>query len=217
MNVIPVVNCPDVACAEAKFAALRKFLPAGSFVHADITDGIWSAHPTLNDPSAWARLVLPFALEAHLMVERPEEVADDWFTAGAQRIVVHAETVDAAVVHRLLDLAANHRAELMLSIAPGTDAGMLEPLIARFGERLAAFQVLAVHPGAAGQRFGNEAIGRIVSLRGFAPHATIEVDGGMDPGTAKLVKDAGADTIVSASYIFNSGDPARAYVELKGI
>ena len=214
MNVIPVINCPDEACAREKFATLKRFLPAGSFVHADVTDGIWSAHPTLRDPSAWARLASPFALEAHLMVERPEEIADDWLTAGARRIIVQAETVDGAGVYRLLELAAQHRADLMLSTAPGTDLGSLEPLIARFGDRIAAFQVLAVHPGAAGQRFGEEALARIVSLRGAVPHAIIEVDGGIDPGTARLVKDAGADTIVSASYIFN-GDPEKAYETLK--
>ena len=217
MNVIPVINCPDESCAREKFAVLKKFLPAGSFVHADITDGVWSTHATFSDPSEWARLALPFALEAHLMVERPEEIADDWFTAGARRIIVHLETVDGTGIYRLLELAARHQAELMLSIAPGTDTGSLEPLIARFDERLAAFQVLAVHPGAAGQRFGNEAIARIISLRGLAPHATIEVDGGMNPETVRLVKNAGADTIVSASYIFNSGDPERAYEELKEI
>ncbi len=217
MEVIPVVNCPDEACAASAFAALRTFLPPGSRVHADVTDGAFAAHPALNDPSAWGRLAPPFALEAHLMVERPEDVADDWLTAGAVRIVVHAETVDAAAMFRLLGLAERHHAEVMVAFAPGTDLGIAERLHARFGERLAAFQVLTVRPGAAGQPFGADAVERVAALRRLAPHATIEVDGGIDPRTAKLVKDAGADTVVSASYIFRSGDPRRAYEELKAI
>lgn len=217
MNVIPVINCPDAACAEAKFAELGKFLPAGSLVHADITDGSFSAHHTLSEPAAWARLMPPFALEAHLMVEQPEDVADDWLTAGVRRLIVHAETVDAAAVRRLLDLTAQHNAELMLATAPGADPGLLAPLIARFGQWLAAFQVLAVPPGAAGQSFEKEALLRIASLRHLVPHATIEVDGGMNPDTARLVKAAGADTIVSASYVFGSSDPAAAFEQLKNV
>ncbi len=217
MEVIPVINCPDEACAAASFATLRTFLAPGSRVHADVTDGAFAAYPALNDPAAWGRLAPPFALEVHLMMERPEEVADDWFTAGAVRIVVHAETVDAAAVFRMLDLAERHHAELMIAFAPGTDLGLAERLHARFGERIRAFQVLTVHPGAAGQPFGMDAIERIISLRRLAPHATIEVDGGIDPRTAALVKAAGADTVVSASYIFKNKDPRRAYEELKAI
>ena len=49
------------------------------------------------------------------------------------------------------------------------------------------------------------------------PHAIIEVDGGITPETAKWAKDAGADIVVSASYIFGSKDPEGAYEELKKI
>jgi ribulose-phosphate 3-epimerase len=213
MNVLPVINCPDRECAVRKIAILREFLPHGEFVHMDVTDGIWSAHRTWNDPLGWARVGGAFALEAHLMVERPEDVADDWFSAGARRLAVHAETIDGAALYRLLHLAERHKGEIMLATAPGDDfEAHIMPFIERFGERLTAFQVLAVHPGASGQHFdGKEAIARITFLRQAAPHATIEVDGGMNPETARLVKAAGADTVVSSSYLFNNGDPRRAY------
>ncbi len=218
MNVIPVINCPDAACAAGKIAVLRKFLPPGALVHIDVTDGEFSDHPTWNDPSGWADLHSPFPPEVHLMVARPEEWADDWFTMGARRLVVHAETADFASVHRLLDLAARHHGEIMLSSVPASDPELLGRYARRFGERLGAYQVLTVPPGAAGQRFGgDEAIERVAFLRRSAPHATIEVDGGMDPETARLVKIAGADTIVSASYIFGSDDPGKAYERLENI
>jgi ribulose-phosphate 3-epimerase len=77
--------------------------------------------------------------------------------------------------------------------------------------------VLAVLPGAAGQKFLSEDLEKIMVLRQASPSAIIEVDGGMNPETARLVKTAGADTIVSASYIFGSGDPKKAYEELRKI
>ncbi len=218
MNVIPVINCPDAACAAGTLAIVKGFLAPGAMVHIDVTDGEFSDHRTWNDPSGWADLRSPFPPEVHLMVARPEEWADDWFTAGARRLVVHAETADLAAVHRLLDLAAQHHGEIMLSSVPASDPELLARYVRRFGERLTAYQVLTVAPGAAGQRFGgDEAIERVAFLRRSAPHATIEVDGGMDPRTARLVKDAGADTVVSASYLFGSKEPGRAFKELEEI
>lgn len=217
MNVIPVINCPDIECVRKKLEVAKTFLRGGDLIHLDVTDGMFSAHKTWSDPFAWARLMSPFPLEVHLMVEQPEDHADDWFTAGARRLVVHIETVTHASLHRLLDLAEGHRGEIMLSSMPGTDSAAFGPFIQKFGERLAAFQVLAVPPGAAGQRFEPEALEAVTSLRQWVPGATIEVDGGMDPETARLVKAAGADTIVSATYIFGSEDPKKAYEELRKI
>lgn len=217
MNVIPVINCPDASCAQKKLEIAKTFLPAGDPVHIDITDGIFSTHKTWSDPFAWAKLRSPFPLEVHLMVEQPEEHADDWFTAGARRLVVHAETVTHTSLRRLLDLADQRHGEIMLSSLPDADPELVESLAHGFGERVMAFQVLAVHPGAAGQTFMPEVLEKIMVLRQAAPNATIEVDGGMDPEMARLVKAAGADTIVSASYIFGSADSGKVYEELRNI
>ena len=215
MNVIPVINCPDAACAGPKAATIKTFLEPGSFVHIDVEDGLFVARRTWNDPFASANLFAPFLIEAHLMVTQPEEHADNWFTAGARRLIVPMDAVNPETLRELLDLAEAHRAEIMLSTMPGADPESIGPFLKRFGsERLASFQVLAVPPGAAGQPFSAEAVGRIGFLRQAVPHATIEVDGGMNPETVRLVKAAGADTIVSSSYIFNAADPKKAYEEL---
>jgi ribulose-phosphate 3-epimerase len=77
--------------------------------------------------------------------------------------------------------------------------------------------VLAVQLGAAGQQFLSFTEEKVRFLREEMPDATIEVDGGMTPETARRVKKVGADTIVSASYIFNAVDPKKAYEELREI
>ena len=74
--------------------------------------------------------------------------------------------------------------------------------------------MLAVQPGPVGQEFLPFVCEKIKFLREEFPDAIIEVDGGMNPETAGQVKEAGADTIVSASYIFNAVDPKKAYEEL---
>lgn len=80
-----------------------------------------------------------------------------------------------------------------------------------------AFQVLAVEPGPAGQKFLPFATEKVRFIREALPDAIIEVDGGMDLETARRVKDAGADTITSSHYIFDSADPKKAYEELSAI
>jgi ribulose-phosphate 3-epimerase len=217
MNVIPVINCADKVCAEKKLAVVKTFLPEGELLHLDVTDGIFSAHKTWSDPFAWASLASPFPLEVHLMVEQPEEHADNWLTAGAKRLVVHIETITPASLEHLIVIAESHRGEIMLSSNPETDPEAMTPFIDHAAGRINAFQVLAVHPGAAGQPFMPSTLQKISLLRQAMPNAIIEVDGGMNPETVAAVKAAGADTVVSSSYIFNATDPKLAYQALKNL
>jgi ribulose-phosphate 3-epimerase len=213
MNVIPVINCPDVECVIKKLETAKSFLYEGDMVHLDITDGSFSQQKTWNEPLAWVNLKSPFTLEVHLMVDHPEEHADNWFAAGARRLIVHAESITPESLHVITQAAERYKVEVMLSSRPET---MIED-ITPFLKYCNAFQVLAVNPGAAGQVFMPFVKEKIAFLREEMPNATIEVDGGMNPETALAVKAVGADTIVSASYIFDSADPKTAYETLRNI
>jgi len=79
------------------------------------------------------------------------------------------------------------------------------------------FQVLAVNPGPAGQKFQHQALDKIRFLRSHYPESVIEVDGGINEETAHLARKAGADIVTSASYIFSSDDPAAAYQKLLAV
>lgn len=213
MNVIPSINCKDAECVREKIETLKLFLEPQNFVHLDVTDGVFTSYKTWSDPKGWMALASPFALEVHLMVEFPLEHAEDWLAAGAQRLVVHTETLNNDVLHGLLQLTNRYRAQIMLTSKPETTNDELEPFLTRF----ATFQVLAVTPGAAGQKFLPFVVDKIRFLRESSPDATIEVDGGIDRETAYLVKSAGADTIVSAHYIFDAKDPGVAYKALEAL
>jgi len=213
MVVIPSINCSDEQCVVEKIATLKKFLAVDAFVHLDVTDGVFSSRKTWSAPQTWMSFGTRFALEVHLMVEFPLEYADDWFTAGARRLVVHAETLEGNTLHALRRIAESHKGELALTSRPDTTNDELEAFVPRF----TAFQVLAVTPGAAGQEFLPVALEKIQFLRDMSPDATIEVDGGINIETARLAKAAGADTVVSAHYLFDSGDPQKAFRELMNI
>jgi transketolase len=211
MEVIPVINCPDAQCAREKIAVAKTFLSREHFIHVDATDGAFTFHKTWSNPTDWANLRVPFQLEVHLMVEQPEKYIESWIAAGAKRLIVHVETADERSLKAMLEKCAKRNVELMLSSRPETSVKKLEPYLHHFK----MFQVLAVHPGPASQKFLPLMLDKIKLLRRKVPDAIIEVDGGVVPGTARKMKSAGADIIVSGSYLFGSKDPEAAYEELK--
>jgi ribulose-phosphate 3-epimerase len=213
MNVIPVINCPDVGCVRKKIEVAKTFLKKGDLLHLDVTDGVFATHKTWADPLEWVTLRSPFALEVHLMVSHPEDYIDNWLVAGARRLIVHAESLNPRSMSVIFSTAKRYGAEVMLSSRPDLAVEDIEPYLEYFH----SFQVLAVAPGPAGQKFLPFITEKIVFLRERLPDVTIEVDGGMDPETARRAKESGADTVVSSSYIFNNADPKKAYRELTAI
>jgi ribulose-phosphate 3-epimerase len=210
MTVVPVINCPDAACVEKTIGCAQKFLHSGDWVHLDVTDGVFSTHETWHDPAAWTAMKIPFNFEVHLMVAHPEDYVTSWCAAGAKRIIVHVETMTSESARDILAVCREKGAEVMLASNPGTPIEALKPYFDLFSE----FLVLAVHPGPAGQSFNPSVLEKIKALRREGA-IIIEADGGMNPLTAKLAKDAGANAVASGAYILNASDPKKAYGELR--
>lgn len=212
MDVIPGV---DAATREEVMAQLERAASLSSIIHMDVCDGKFTKALTWGGPEDFKVLIETNkvfknkAFEIHLMVENPEVVMQEWLNAGARRFIVHEEAIrDFGYLQRT---AKNHNAILLLSV--DMKRGQLSYEANLFDN----FQVLAVPPGFAGQEFDERAIDKIRLLRQKYPDAKIEVDGGINPETAKLVKAAGANTVISTSYLQKSADPAKAYKELKEI
>ncbi len=213
MEVIPVINCPDATSVRERLAHLSVFHEPVGWIHLDVTDGVFSKHETWHDPVAWPGLGSTFSLEVHLMVKNPEDYIGPWIAAGAKRIIVHAEVVSPDSASAIIAIARNHGVEIMLAMEPETQLDAEQGLLALFK----SVQILAVHPGAGGQELMPSVIEKIFALRHERPDVIIEVDGGINPQTARLAKEAGADIITSDHYIFSASDPERAYHELKNI
>jgi ribulose-phosphate 3-epimerase len=216
MDVIPVINCHrrDFECVQEKTAKAKKFLKKGDWLHLDVGDGRFTFNKTWQNPTEWANLRSEFNLEVHLMVEDPGKYISQWVAAGAKRFIFHVETLKGGeMAHRIIVYLRKKRAEAMLGSAPLTPLSKIWPYLRLFSH----FQVLAVDPGPAGQKFLPVVLHKIKFLRNFAPNAMIEVDGGVNPETAKMAKAAGADTVASATYIFNTSNPKKAYKKLRKI
>lgn len=209
MIVVPAINSVSFEDAKEKISKAAEF---ARFIHLDVVDGRFAPNVTWGNPEELLRLksyVLNLNIEIHLMVVEPEKVLEAWLKTGlVKRIIIHLEALNDAsyIINRCREAGV----EAMLAINPDTAVDKLLPHLNQFR----AFQVLGVKPGLAGQSFRSEVIDKIKFLRELAPDATIEVDGGVNQEVARLAKKLGADILVSASYIFNSDDPRKAYEEL---
>ncbi|MEK7464710.1 MAG: hypothetical protein AAB617_02950 [Patescibacteria group bacterium] len=207
MKVLPAINCYDFKCVLVKLAQLHD-TPA-HFIHIDVSDGKFTKIKSWNEPkelgiitSEWPEL----NFEIHLMIENPEKKVAEWFKAGAKRVLIHLEAIKSEeTIYKLIKMG-----EIGLSIKPETKP---EKLL-KFSDKISFFQLLAVKPGPSGQKFDEKTLEKIKFLKKNAPKAKIEIDGGMNLENAKLVKRAGADFIVSASYIFDHHHPKKAFQEL---
>lgn len=225
MTIIPGINCQELDQVREQFHIAHEILfGAGSehrvtpdseqWVHLDVADGSFT-----NGYSTW-RSVNEFAaikrdprlkLEVHLMVSSPDAVVGEWLAVGAQRIIFHLETTSNVGV--LAGVCSQFGAQAMIAIKPETPVAHVVPYL----ELVPACQILAVVPGLSGQVMQSEAPQKVRELKKIKPEILVEVDGGVTPATAKQCLEAGADQIVSSSYIFSDDNPAAAYARLKDV
>ena len=204
MQVIPAINSADYNEVRGQIKKAARF---SKWIHLDVADGKFTKAVLWNEPEKFNDLgimcsTLGLNLEVHLMVENPEDFIEKWFKLGAKRIVVHLEAI------KNLDVFLRYfkTDKLALAINPETPVNVLWEC----REKIKIFSILAVAPGWAGQFFNPNVIDKIKFLRDNVLDAKIEVDGGMNEEKAKLVKEAGADVITSASYIFTNVDGLMA-------
>lgn len=214
VRLIAAINCMNKECVERKIKTLVSFLSPHEeqWIHIDVTDGKFSKTKLWNNPGelkeikshlpAWLRV------EVHLMVQYPEKKAETWWRNGADRIIVHEEAIrDKASFQKRVKENADQ-----LRIAVGPKVSVDEVL--KYIGKIKHVQLLAVNPGEAGQKFQRVIIEKIKMIRSRSQNTDIEVDGGMNPRNVKKVIQAGATSIVAASYIFSSQNVKRAYQRL---
>ena len=227
MHIIPAINTATFEDAKQKLETILTFLPVGELIHLDIVDGKFAPNTTWGSPEELAKLqhevigkipafagmtVSAVKFEVHLMVENPEAVIDAWLRTGlVKRVIVHLEAMTDSVY--ILDKCERFHVEAMLGINPGTD---VERLLAHKDD-FHFMQILAVSPGLAGQSFQPKILEKIRFLKNHAPNVTIEVDGGVNPETARQCKAAGASLFVSASYLLDSKDPKESFKKLSEV
>ena len=148
-------------------------------------------------------------LDVHLMVERPERRIDDFAEAGADTLIVHWEATPH--VHYALQAVRAAGLDAGLALNPATPPEVVSGLVGDVDHVLC----MTVNPGWGGQPYIESSTAKVARLRELlGPDVPIEVDGGIDAGTARATREAGATLFVAGSSIFGAGDPAAAYREI---
>lgn len=203
----------------ADFANLAKDIDMinrseADWLHCDVMDGSFVPNISFGFPVMKAvRQICTKPLDVHYMIVSPERYIVQTAKVGARVMSVHYE----ACVH--LNRTVRHIQEegMMAGVVlnPSTPVALLEDII----EEADLVLLMSVNPGFGGQKFIENTIKRIGRLRRMiaesGSHALIEVDGGVNGETAPRLIRAGADVLVSGSYVFGAADPIRTIRELK--
>jgi len=213
MLVIPVINCgqSDKECLRRRLSVIKEL--RSPWVEIDIADGVFAANQTWGQPADFEQSDLPPAIALHLMVGRPMDYLRAW-KGRFKRAVIHIES--NFDLEELIPLSQDQDFEIMWGLRPETGIERVEPFL-NLGLAKRMVQLLSVPPGPSGQPMNPGTLTKIRVLKQTHPDVIIEIDGGVNLETAKLVKGAGADIIVSSSFIFNSSDPVSRYQQLNAV
>ena len=208
-------------------------------VQLDVMDGIFVSSKTwpfvADAPqgklsiSELDTLDADISLEAHLMVDAPHRVLNEWLNSKVGRVILHWEAIEKIHNHEILPYktqvgagfpisnlaqeAHRNNKEFGVALNPKTPITVLDNFISEIDMVL----LMSVKPGQGGQKFEESVISKIILLRQKYPDVKIGVDGGVNKENILKLAEAGADFLVVGSAIFADDDPAKALEDFKKI
>jgi ribulose-phosphate 3-epimerase len=215
-----IIVAPSILAAN--FAELAREVQrveeAGAdWIHCDIMDGHFVDNISFGPMVvAVVRQQTKLPLDVHLMIEQADHYVPRFVEAGANSITVHVEPEAKHDVPKTLRQIREAGCEVGLTLNPGTPFEAVEPFLGKIDLLL----VMTVHPGFGGQPFRADMMEKVKRVaewnRTAAKKIRIEVDGGINPETARVSMANGANVLVAGTSIFHTKDYAQAIRALRG-
>ncbi len=191
---------------------VKKVVESGAdWIHIDVMDGRFVPNITIGACVVESiRKVVDVPFDVHLMIEEPEKHYRAFVEAGADYLTIHAEAT-----HSLYRLVTKIKEECKVGVAinPATPLCSIENVI----DEIDLLLIMTVEPGFGGQKFIDAMLKKVEKAKEMIGNRKIylSVDGGVNDGVAKMLRERGVDVLVAGSYIFKSPDYKEAIKKLK--
>ena len=191
---------------------LNKILAVESLterIHLDIADGIFVPNMTISGFEEVESIETSLKIEAHLMVSKPENHVIRWLETQVDSLIFHIEATQKAT--EVIEKAKEADRRIGVALNPETPISAL----AAFIDQIDFVHFMTVEPGFYGGQFVESVLDKMSDFHYFYPDKPISVDGGVNLETAPKLIQAGANTLIVGSYIWNSKDVTQAIEEIK--
>lgn len=178
-------------------------------LHLDVMDGVFVPNISFGFPvMKYVQQLCKKPLDVHLMIVEPQKFVSQVRDCGAEIMNVHLEACNH--LDRVVQQIHDAGMKAGVTINPATPVCLLRDIVAQLDLVL----LMSVNPGFGGQQFIPNTLNKVRELKALLneknSHAVIEVDGGVNAETGKLLAEAGADILVAGNYVFKAQDPSAA-------
>ena len=209
IRITPSILIADFSNLQSEIA---KIDTVSDLLHLDVMDNVFVPNFTFDFESA-SKIIKESSLpvDAHLMVADVDQIAPAYAQAGCASVTIHAEASK--------DISATLRAIRKIGARSGLalkPATQIEDYL-EFIDDVDMFLIMTVEPGFGGQKFMTDMMSKVSRTRAIIGSRPIwlQVDGGVSVETIEIAADAGADTFVAGSAVFNAQDPAAMVTALR--
>jgi ribulose-phosphate 3-epimerase len=191
---------------------ISKISSVSDFIHLDVMDNVFVPNFTFDFDAA-SKIIkqTQIPVDSHLMVADVDQIAIDYAQAGSASVTFHVEA--CRNIKATAKGIRGHGARASIALKPGTAIDVYEDYL----ELIDMVLIMTVEPGFGGQKFMHEMMRKVTETRKLIGSRPIwlQVDGGISLETIEIAREAGADTFVAGSAVFNAEDPAEMVRSLR--
>ena len=209
VRITPSILNADFAHLDSEIA---KIAGVSDFIHLDVMDNVFVPNMTFDFQAATEIIKsCPIPVDSHLMVADVDLIAIQYAEAGSASVTIHVEA--ATDIRSTLKEIKSHGARASIALKPNTPIHEYS----QYFDLIDMVLIMTVEPGFGGQKFMENMMDKVRDTRRLIGGRSIwlQVDGGISLATIDIAREAGADTFVAGSAVFNADDPAVMVEQLR--